>query len=148
MFSRNDLNGGFCNWMTCFSIYISTTTFDNYKKYIIANWGTDFSSKNTYWDYPFLSPMSIHSTSFLQLWRGVPFFFHSGSSRFFKWFSSMKYSSHNKNVKQLYFIFSASKQLAHAVHPTYFSMADFVIEWHVFLFIFPQQHLIITRNIL
>ena len=58
-FSRNDFNGKFHNWRTCYvnaclSIHISITTFDNYKKHITANQGINFSSTNTYWDCPFI----------------------------------------------------------------------------------------------
>ena len=52
-FYRNDFNGGFPNWKTCcvnarLSIYISITTFDNYKIFITANQGINFFSRNTY----------------------------------------------------------------------------------------------------
>ena len=64
-FSRNDFNSEFRNWKTCcvnacLSINISITTFDNYKKYITANQEINFSSKNTYWDCPFLKS-NVHS---------------------------------------------------------------------------------------
>ena len=64
-FSRNDFNSEFRNWRTCcvnacLSIHISMTTFDNYKKYITANQEINFSSKNTYWDCPFLKS-NVHS---------------------------------------------------------------------------------------
>ena len=88
-FSRNDFNGGFRNWRTCsvnacLFIHISITTFDNFKKYITANQGINFFlgiPVETVW---LLTPMSIHSKFFQQLWRGLLYFFHSGSSRFFK----------------------------------------------------------------
>ena len=64
-FSRNDFNSEFRNWRTCcvnacLSINISITTFDNYKKCITANQEINFSSKNTYWDCPFLKS-NVHS---------------------------------------------------------------------------------------
>ena len=64
-FSRNDFNGGFRNWRTCsvnacLSIHISITTFDNYKKYITANQGINFSSRNTCWDSLTLNS-NVHS---------------------------------------------------------------------------------------
>ena len=63
--SRNDFNSEFRYWRTCcanacLSINISMTTFDNYKKYITANQEINFSSKNTYWDCPFLKS-NVHS---------------------------------------------------------------------------------------
>ena len=65
LFSRNDFNSGFRNWRTCcvnacLTIHISIETFDNCKKYITANQGIDFSSKNTYWDCPSLES-NVHS---------------------------------------------------------------------------------------
>ena len=64
-FSRNDFNSEFRNWRTCYvnaclSTHISITTFDNYKKYITENQEINFSSKNTYWDCPFLKS-NVHS---------------------------------------------------------------------------------------
>ena len=59
------------------------------------------------------------------------------SSTFSQKTDRLKYSSHNKNVKQLYFIFSASKQLAHAVHPTYFQQRrEWLLPTYRFLFDF------------
>ena len=44
----------------CLSTHISITKFENYKKYITANQGINFSSRNTCWDCP--SPKSnVHS---------------------------------------------------------------------------------------
>ena len=63
--SKNDFNGGFRYWRTycvnaCLHSHFSITTFGNYKKYITANQGINFSSKNTYWDCPSLRS-NVHS---------------------------------------------------------------------------------------
>ena len=83
-----------CCVNACLSFHISITTFDNYKKYITENQGINFSSTNTYWDCPFIPCIFSNSEwayhiSFIEVPRG--------SSRFFKWFSSIKRTNNSNH---------------------------------------------------
>ena len=44
----------------CLSTHISITKFENYKKYVTANQGINFSSRNICWDCPSLKS-NVHS---------------------------------------------------------------------------------------